>query len=294
VKHTPEGDRWHCRQCGDGKYHTVIDFIMRRDNCDLKTALKTLGADVQKPITFKPQPKPIMLPDAEWQAQALRLVSAASDLLATDAGQAGREYLTRRGFSRGTWDAWLLGLAAVYDPKAKRQRSAIVIPWLDQDATGEAISAVKYRFMDDDPEGLRYIGLAGSIPLLFGLWDAIETHETLLLVEGEFNALSVWQCRPRGVSVLSFGSEGGGRFDVLQIIAKKYQDVFVWADDIWDNPKQVQHAKDFRGLLKGTGQAIQSVKRAGVKQDANELLKLGALADFLSHILGVDCLGKLR
>ena len=31
IKHTPTGDRWHCRQCGDGKYHTVIDFVMKRD-----------------------------------------------------------------------------------------------------------------------------------------------------------------------------------------------------------------------------------------------------------------------
>src|ERR1700690_4522867 len=53
VKNTPTGDRWHCRQCGDGKYHTVIDFVMKRDNCNFKTALKTLGCETQKPVTIR-------------------------------------------------------------------------------------------------------------------------------------------------------------------------------------------------------------------------------------------------
>ncbi len=41
VKHTRDGDRCHCRQCWDGKYHTVIDLVMRRDNVPFKTALQT-------------------------------------------------------------------------------------------------------------------------------------------------------------------------------------------------------------------------------------------------------------
>jgi len=291
VKHTPEGDRWHCRQCGDGKYHTVIDYVMRRDNCDFLTASHTLGGETQKPVTIRikrPKPEPITLPDSAWQEKAFKHITAASDMLESDEGKASREYLTRRGFSRATWDAWLLGCGAMFDPKVNRNRPAIVIPWLDLDATGEIITAVKYRFMDDEPDGSRYISMSGSVPLLFGLNSANESSSTLLLVEGEFNALSVWQVRPAGTNVLSFGSESGGRVGILQAIASRYHHLFIWADDVWQ--KGGQHAKDLSVLVKGRGKRIQSVKEKNVKHDANQLLQVGALGDFLTAILKVPCL----
>lgn len=289
VKHTPEGDRWYCRECGGGKYHTAIDFIMRRDDCDFKTAYQTLMGKNLEPTqtvtapSIKPTPKPITLPSHEWQAQALQLVDKASDLLLFNKGQAGQDYLTQRGLHRGTWYAWLLGFAFVYDPKAKRNRPAISMPWLDMDARGEVITAVKYRFIDNNPEGLRYIALAGSMPLLFGLWNVLESDNTLLLVEGEINALSLWQCLPRGVSVLSFGSEGGGRADVMQAIANKYECVFVWCDD-------AERTKQYQAMLARPCEKIQSLKIDGEKLDANQLLQKGELHNFLNQILGVECL----
>jgi hypothetical protein len=299
VKHTKDGDRWHCRQCGDGKYHTPIDFIMRRDDVDFKTAYKTLTGESPAPARrsltpkARPIPKAIDLPSVEWQAKAIRHIDAASNsLFAPEAGQVGREALERRGLKRGTWYAWHLGFAFIYDPKAERKRPAIVIPWLDMGAGREVLTAVKYRFIDTDPnpDALRYVSLGGSKPLLFGLWDVIESDTMLLLVEGEINTLSVWQCRPRGVSVLSFGSEGGGDLHIIQAMAKHYDHIFVWADDVWDNSKQGMRAKELRALVKGRGLALRSVKQDGVKHDANELLMCGALNDFLTRILGVECL----
>lgn len=287
VKRTPKGYRWHCRQCGDGKYHTAIDYIMRRDDCDFKTAYQTLTGKSPQPTraAMRPRPKPITLPSHDWQAQALQLIDKASDSLLSDEGQAGQEYLSRRGLLRGTWYAWLLGFAFAYDPKVKRNRPAIVLPWLDMDAGDEVITAVKYRFIDNDSEGLRYTSRTGSMPLLFGLWDAIESDATLLLVEGELNALSLWQCRPRGVTVLSFGSEGGGRKDVLQTVAKKYRRVLVWCDD-------AARTKQYQAMLARPCEKIQSLKVDGEKLDANSLLQKGELQNFIAHILGVACLGR--
>jgi len=164
VKHTKDGDRCHCRQCWDGKYHTAIDYIMRRDNADFKTALQTLGGDAMKPITrpITPRPvKPLTLPDSTWQAGAWREVDAASDaLLYHPQGEPARVFLTSRALLPGTLQAWQLGSMFVYDPIAKRKRLAITIPWYDMDGTGEALTAVKYRFMDNDPnpKALRYSG----------------------------------------------------------------------------------------------------------------------------------------
>ena len=99
IKHTIKGDRWYCRKCGNRKYHTVIDYIMRRNNCDFKTAYQTLTDKNPEPIQMdsiiraKHEPNLITLPSPEWQAQALQLVDKASDLLLSDKGQAGQEYL---------------------------------------------------------------------------------------------------------------------------------------------------------------------------------------------------------
>ncbi len=296
VKHTRDGDRCHCRQCWDGKYHTVIDYIMRRDNVPFKAAMQTLGGDAMKRAPQKikatfPTSKPITLPAAEWQASAWREVDAAGEALNTS--ESARAFLLTRSLSVSTWEAWQLGFMFVYDPIAKRKRPAIAIPWTDWDAAGEVIAAVKYRFMDSDPnpKALRYSCKTGSMfDVPFGLWAALpEYHHSVLFVEGELNCLSAWQCVPAGVSVLSFGSEGGGDARAMQSIAARYKNVYMWADDVWDNPKQINHAKELRALVRGRGAALRSVKENGVKYDANQLLQVGALPEFLSAVLGVDC-----
>jgi len=290
IKHTGQGDRWHCRHCGDGKYHTAIDFIMRRDGIDFKTAyLKLTGGKLSSthPRPFaKPGSRPLSLPSDEWQAKALKHMDAASDrLLDPEEGLTGRNYLIGRGLSRALWMAWHLGFSMEWDPKTRRKRPAIVIPWLDMDAERDLITAVKYRFIDDDPQGLRYISMTGSVPLLFGLWDVIDLDTKLLLVEGEMNALSIWQCRPRGVSVLSFGSQSGGRPDILKAVVGRYQRIFIWCDDA-ERTMQVQ------AMLGRSCSKLQSPDRDGVKMDANALLKTGELSIVLSRIFEVECMGR--
>src|SRR5688572_11530011 len=132
VKHTREGDRWICRKCGDGKYHDVIDFVRRRDNVTFEQALQTLGKGIPLLATQNKQTKfkPVQVPGPRWQAQAWRIVDQSSDLLFSDAGQAGREYLIARGITRAVWFAWQLGFAHVHDTITKKIRPAIVIPWI--------------------------------------------------------------------------------------------------------------------------------------------------------------------
>jgi DNA primase len=246
VKHTSAGDRWHCRHCGDGKYHTVIDYVMRRDQCSFQAAAQTLSGDALRGgvAAIRPQPqthaRPQPIPSADWQLSAWRIVDAASDALFRDTGQAGRDYLLGRGLSRGTWQAWHLGIARVYDPQAGRSRDAIVLPWTTK--ADREIIAIKYRFMDNEPAGLRYISARGSMPTLFGGWDVIGHENTLLLVEGEINALSLWQCRPRGVAVLSFGGETNGRAETLLPLTTEYQNIFIWCDE-------AQRSKDYETML---------------------------------------------
>ena len=118
----------------------------------------------------------------------------------------------------------LLGYATVY------KRPAILIPYLD---IGNVVTAVKYRFIDKlarSDKTKRFAMLGGSMPYLFGLQHVLESDQTLLFVEGEMNAISVLQTLPRGVSVVSAGSEGNGNAALLRTLARHYKRVFIWTD----------------------------------------------------------------
>jgi len=290
VKHTSGGDRWHCRQCGDGKYHGVVDLIMARDHVSFTDALKLLGGEVvplcRGTTKGQPQAQPTRViepPDTATQAAMLAAMDAANDRLFTSAGAAAQEYLRSRALTVSTWEAWHIGAADVYDPKAKRTRPALALPWYDLDARREIITAIKYRFIDNDPAGLRYISFKGSAPIIYGAAAAINTDKTLLIIEGEINALSVWQCQPHGVSVLSIGSEGGGPGELLAKIAKYYQRVFIWCDEASQTNK---HKKE---SARPDAKGLQTPIIDGVKLDANKLLQRGQLVDFINKMIGVDC-----
>ena len=290
IKHTSAGFRWYCRKCGDGKYHTAIDYIMRRDGLDHKNAGIKLGAhentsrtDLSRK-TFQPLRR-ITLPDFDWQASAWKEIDAASDQLQVAESNPGQKYLLSRGLHKGTWLAWQLGFTAAYDPAVKRWRPAILIPWFDLDAEADLVIAIKYRFIDDELGGFRYISRKGSIPILFGMGNIVQGKQTLLLVEGEINALSVSQCLPSAVTCLSFGSETGGYKDILRVLARHYRHVFLWADD----PVKGLELQKSIGLI---CQVLRSPDYGGEKWDANRMLQERILMEYLSDVMEAQCFGK--
>ena len=278
LKVTPEGWRWFCRKCGDDKYHGTIDYVMRRDNLSFKQALESLGGNVQLPpraqmIAHDPG---FIFPDLDWQSNAWRMIDAASDCLASQDGNAGRLYLEQRGISRATVLTYRLGFAWI----TKSERPAIVIPWFDDSGKdGELITAIRYRFIDDlakQEKSRRFMMAEGSKPIIFGL-HAAAGHDVLILVEGEFNAMSISQvsaAEVMNIDALSFGSQSGSHQDVLRKISQEYKRVIVWADD-------PEKAKEIRSALKRPADALCSPEIDGTKYDANALLQLAWLTDFL-------------
>ncbi|MBI3173302.1 MAG: hypothetical protein HYZ25_06265 [Chloroflexi bacterium] len=279
LKHTPNGWRWFCRGCGGEKYHTPIDYVMRRDNLDFKQALEQMGGKAYTPTPRPAQPIPtapaIVLPVATWQAQRWQEVTRSTLSLEYDKpAQIARDYLYARALEPATWLVYQFGFGLVYS------RPAIVIPWWD---AANTITAVKYRFIDDlakrDP-GRRFGMAEGSKPILFGLHLA-GGQDTLLLCEGEFNAASITQVASdtiTGLDTLSFGSQSGGRADFLRQVADGYQRVIVWADD-------PEKANEIRLSLARPAEALCSPQIDGTKYDANALLKNGYLADFLRETI---------
>jgi hypothetical protein len=287
VKRTTGGDIWLCRKCKGDKYHSAIDFLMAYHNQDFKAALKRAGGDVQAPRREPNRGKPVILPapvqvlpSANWQADARHFVTVASDRLTDEPeGEPGRRYLAARGISLGSIERNLLGFAMIHN------RPAIVIPWLD---LGDVITSVKYRYIDElarQDKGKRFSMMGGSIPCLFGLQNILEGDKILLFVEGELNAISVLQTEPRGVSVVSGGSEGNGNAALLQALARHYEPVVIWTDD----PAKGRAIRE--RMNRPEARRLKTPVMDGVKYDANEMLKRGLLMEFISAELATVCQG---
>lgn len=291
LKHTQDGWRWLCRHCTDGKYHDVIDYVRRRDGIDFKEALMRLGGDLShlrgddQPPFVQPQPKP---PEPQPQdSQTLeRLTGIALEAAnrlhdpRSSLGAEVRAYLTRRGLLAVTAERALLGAALVFDPQAGRKRPAVVIPYLDGKRKAHAI---KYRFVDDDPGGLRYVMEWGSRTGLYHLDDAIGCDDRLLILEGEINLLSVAQVLPE-LDLISTGSQSVTETmkQMLMALTKRYHQVWVWMD-------KPQRAVEIARLVRGI--PLQSPQREGEKWDANRLLQADLLNDFIERVTGAPCYG---
>ena len=289
LKKTPRGDKWLCRKCGDGKYHDAIYFVMKRDHVTHKQALEILGLRVPiAPRLNLPEAKPMELSSVEWQRHAWRVVDRMGDSLAlSDQGKAGRDYLASRGLTKDIYICWGLGFGSVFDPIAKAARPAISIPWIVE--SDNIITGVKYRFIDG-AEGTRYACMPGSVLSIFGNQTILSSDTTLLLVEGEINCLSVSQLHVPGLSVISFGSESGNeipasRAAIFRNLAMKYERVIIWCDE-------GARSRAYEKILGRSCKKLQSPNTGTSKADANRLLVIGDLPDFISQVLGMAPLNR--
>ena len=217
------------------------------------------------------QAKVSLWKDAHWQRESCAELAEAQARLGRPEGEAGRKYLTARGLTFGTWQAWGLGWTSAWDGRLGKRRPAVVIPW-----QREQVTALKYRFAEDEPEGLRYSSKTGSECIAFGLQLAGSHRQTLWLVEGELNALSLWQALRERLcvnwDVVSFGAESGAASPVIQGLVARYHQVIVWAD-------KGRRTEAILGALPGSF-GLRSPQLGGVELDANELLQRGVLGAF--------------
>jgi DNA primase len=204
IKFTEHGQRWFCRHCGDGKYHSAIDFIMRRDNIDFKTALERLGGDpfiaAAKPVEHIPDPTPA--PPADWQHQAEQIIKVCrANLTLSSKGEKAFRWLNARGITDKVIDLWQLGYSAGQYIAGIWVERGITIPCMDCDTV---VRYIKIRRPAGDP---KYRKLKGSQSGVFGLHNVLSAN-TVILTEGEFDAMlldhAIWENSEIGVA--TFGS----------------------------------------------------------------------------------------
>jgi hypothetical protein len=234
------GDRCGCRRCefsGD-----VIDLVAAVERISKAEAVRFLTGkptgEQKRPILAPRMPVEAPAPslgrETAWDAPSMRQkASRAADALAMPNAAPIRKYLQDRGLSEATWQAFGLGWTPSLPGKSERPRwrhdpGAVVIPWI---GAGDKIEAIKYRVVNHAK--IRYMGEPGGRQHVFGAQVAAGgASGHMLVVEGEFNAMSAWQVlNTWGVDVVSIGSESNrAGLEAVREMAAGRKGVLVWMD----------------------------------------------------------------
>ena len=156
-------------------------------------------------------------PSVAWQGSARAFTQYCEGVLWGELGQAALAYLRGRGLKDETIKTARLGYNPVEmrqtDTKWRREKhgrlwQGIVIPWL----IGEDLWRITIRDEKAVKPDPRYKQVAGGSNGLY-LADSLTYHRPVILVEGEFSALSVAQECGQYVAVCATGSTGGAHSD---------------------------------------------------------------------------------
>lgn len=292
---------WYSQAGRDGRNlgGSVIDWYKHINQCSDGEAIRALAAMLDggtmpampKPRTTTAKAEPAAWKSPQWQSEARRRLEAAQVALYDEGNAeatAGRQYLTERGIRFDMWVAFGLGFGDAFNKVAGRFMPAIWLPWQNRQVT-----AIQYRFIgvskDDEKRGRAERGRAmkGSQKLLFGLQHCQEAAagdlETLFLVEGELNAVSIFQCTYGlyAADVLSFGARSNlrnaGVSPLAAKVAQRYKRVIVWADEPADALKALGTVPN--------AMPIRSPQIDGKEHDANDLLRAGLLGDVVYDLI---------
>jgi hypothetical protein len=252
---------------------------MALEHVDPPAARERLGWEAWRPTKRRDPGRSLAAwRDAAWQWATWQMVREAAARLAGPQGEAGRSYLAGRGLEPATWQAWRLG----YAPSVRRYGKvggcwqaeplgpAITLPW----ARGDVVKALQYRLLEHP--SLRYWQRAGGERTLFGL-DLLASRPALVAVEGELNALSLWQVVHECADVVSFGPQSnlGQAEPALRRLAARYRFVVAWADE-------AGVARAALEIMSRRGLALRSPDG----RDASDLLRAGLLGEMMAAVLG--------
>lgn len=229
LKHTSTGWRWFCRFCGDGKYHSALDYIMRRESIGFRDALTWAGYPPVKYngihtfnqagiIDTNPS-----CPSSTWQSRAWSLAEACESALWGVDGKRALDYLHKRGLAGDTLKRYRIGFNPADQffrldewglPEENNHHGNPKKVWVPRGITipccaGEALYYLKVRRpLSNDQEMAghqKYIKVKGSKPGIFGV-ENLCGRWLAVLTEGEFDAMLLDQEAGDIAGVATLGS----------------------------------------------------------------------------------------
>ena len=272
-------NRWWCRKCNRKGWHDAVELVMRCERLLYPDAVAwLLGDSTPTPRIAKHVPAVQQQVKGWDRERSTAFLQGAQDYLwATDGmGDRARVYLESRGLDSATWLNFGLGVANVKTGTGT-YAPAIVIPWY---VRGELVS-LAHRFLEAQ-EGQRYTRWGSAANRLYGNHANMDSADTLIVCEGEINAMSIWQvAHHTRLHVLSTGKQVDRLSDnAVKAIADRYITIIVWADEqTVTNSLQQQLAAQAKGMVG----AMYSPMQDGQKQDANTQLQRRELGATLAE-----------
>ena len=201
-----------CRDFGTGQSYDLLDVLERWGKLSKRESVALLAqmAGLESPVNERPTVRPVLAPpiperpSIDPSAFAAFARSAHDRLLASedDASKSVLSYLETRGLSVaprlcgvGAFD----GTDAPLPPSFHAACPGLVIPNWD----GERLAGLKARNLESDKSKRQFRNLGGAKIPLYNLTPALEVEsETLVVVEGELDTLSVLEAFEMDVSVV--------------------------------------------------------------------------------------------
>ncbi len=224
--HVHDSGWFFCRQCHPRR-GDVIEFLRWVQGLTFLEAVQRLTAIVGSAEASVPAPRaPRGYPESDWQRRAWRLVETCERVLWSEAGRRARDYLARRGLGEATLLAFRIGFhpGGTVPVHGMHLVRGIVIPWWRD----EVIWKVNVRTASGYP---KYRAVAGSVEGgLFGT-HYLGRQEVLLLTEGEFDAMLVWQEAGEWVDVSTAGSAAARVRAEWLVLLRGYRRILVCTDN---------------------------------------------------------------
>jgi DNA primase len=206
LKQGENGWVWFCRGCGEGKYHTAVDYLMRRENKGVSEVLRMMegggkavgtGARHQEGGALHLGRQAGLVDWEVWNEQANRFIDECMHEL-WFGEERGRKYLAEE---RGLGGEVLMANFTGYQRKerfvdAKRWGfsgrnkiwlpAGIVFPCLDGNMR---VAGIKIRQLEGKP---KYVKVAGSKSGVFGFRN-LRGADIIGISEGEIDCLTLEQ-----------------------------------------------------------------------------------------------------
>lgn len=194
---------WKCFAASCGRSGDVISWLTDYRDMDFRDAVDALGGDMGNngytPAPRKKRlPKPQPAPDRDWQRKAQKVVKITHKKLMSPAGTKAWAWLRNRGLSESSIKAWELGYSFGEKIMGLWVPRGIVIPCFSYGR----FWYLKVRRPSGKP---KYKKVSGSRSGLFGA-DTTYHMDTVFIVEGEFDAILLWQHVHEFAGVISPGS----------------------------------------------------------------------------------------
>lgn len=275
---------WFCREGGGhcGRKGDSIRFIQEHKQLSFPQAIDfLLQWQGSAPLPSVRPDREKSVPATDWRGDGWQWLASQEVRITCSRLAEGLPYLASRGITEATAGAYRLGYTSQGYYGKNDIRPAITIPWYN----GDLITAVRYRFLRPDPEGLRYrlgmfpknaSGATGSMALFR---PPARRSGVAIFCEGELNAISIYQATTFDPYAVGSQSVTDSQIEAVRQVATGYGLVIVWLDE-------EKAARKVAAAIPGTIM-VKSVKKVidgkEVKFDANELLQTGQLAEFLDR-----------